>query len=115
MKVRNGFVSNSSSSSFAIYGTVLESDEFQYIMADLGISVDAYDTNSTYAALSEITEGTELTYVVSDSNDVAIGRPLSTICDDETGKQFKEETKAALQKVLGREVPCDFHVDSWYC
>ena len=96
MKVRNGFVSNSSTSSFLIFGTYLENsseDIYQQFAGVEGIVVHSgpYDEDGVY-----------------------VGRCPSTIRHDETGKQFKESTQKLIEEKLGREVKCDWMEHAWY-
>ena len=85
MKKRNGFVSNSSSTSFCIYGASVEDE------------LDA-----------KLPEG--FGYWYGDPNysprQIYIGREWSSIKDDETGKQFKDNVKETLKKLLGKDIKC---------
>ena len=115
MKVRNGFVSNSSSSSFAIFGAVLDCSEFTDLMEGLGIEIDAEDDyDGVYTALQTITEGLDLETYTDEECRVAIGRSYSTLGDEETGAQFKADAQAKVTKALGKAVPCEVHIDEWY-
>lgn len=81
MKIRNGFVSNSSSSSFCIYGVYVDSmsKELRENCSKQNLYVTSGDPNYD--------EG------------YYIGREYSSIKDDETGKQFKDDVKERLQTV----------------
>jgi len=84
MKMRKGFVSNSSSTSFCIYGTTVK-DELE----------------------AKLPEG--LNYYYGDPNNegaIYIGKYWSDIGDDETGRQFKESVEKALEELLGKKVEC---------
>ena len=91
MKIRNGFVSNSSSSSFLVYGSEcprsVENDEkCAELIKELGIEyIYGYED-----------EG------ISD----CIGLSWDEVKDDETGKQFKERVEEAVKKILGNNVKC---------
>jgi hypothetical protein len=104
MKIRSGFVSNSSSSSFCIYGTTISKEDVEKIT---GEKYD-YDTGK----LEEITELECI--VLGESDAIYIGRSYSSIRDDESGKQFKDSVENALKKALGREVKCDTQEEAWY-
>lgn len=85
MKIRHGFVSNSSTTSFSIYGIYLSEEDLKkrkltehiYIMPT-GSEIDIY--------------------IPPYSEDAYIGKSWSKIKDEETGKQFKENTKEIIRK-----------------
>lgn len=80
MKIRNGFVSNSSTSSFCIYGIRINGElkpGLESELYKLGFDVEPVDS---------------LIY---------IGKSWDKIKDDETGKQFKESIIETLKPVLG--------------
>ena len=89
MKIRNGFVSNSSTTSFCIYGVT--SDE------------EIYDDDDykTYQKLMKL--GISL-FREPDSGTSYAGVSFSTIKDDETGKQFKERVEKILKEHLGKKI-----------
>lgn len=82
MKIRNGFVSNSSTSSFLIYGICIEEDgELNYD--------DIYD----------IAEKNNLRcYHLYDS--FYIGKSWSKVKDNQTGLQFKESITEKIKKAF---------------
>jgi len=90
MKIRMGFVSNSSSCSFLIYGAMIEecTDEMETWCYD-----NDYTCSSPY------------------DDECYVGKSWDSIGDDETGKQFKEKVEVALRK-LGLD---DFgtHEEAW--
>jgi len=97
MKIRNGFVSNSSSSSFCIYGTNIgeNRDEVEIIeekIRELGLKL-------------EVHYGEYTRYV---------GRSWSSIGDDETGKQFKASVKDAVAKLELDPKKIGTVEESWY-
>lgn len=107
MKVRNGFVSNSSSSSFCIYGAYFDSfSEF----------ADAFGLEEVpYNIWSIDTKGLEI-WEISDCGSsrpsIFIGRRWSSIKDDETGAEFKESVE---QKFVGTDKKiCRTHEEAWY-
>lgn len=79
MKIRNGFVSNSSSSSFCIYGVggVEDADNLESKIDELSLNLSMH----------------HMEYYVY------VGRSWDSIKDDETGRQFKDGVKADLIKL----------------
>ena len=110
MKQRNGFVSNSSSSSFLIYGTTVdtcngkvENDDEEYSsiedkIRELKLSLNAWNPQGF--------------------DEMYIGASWSSVKDDETGKQFKERVQAEVDKLttaLGVEwQECSTHQEEWF-
>ncbi len=78
MKVRHGFVSNSSTTSFLIYGAQIPTDKEEEAKL-LGLSTysgDCYSDDEFFAGLS-----------------------WDCVGDDETGKQFKERVEALIKQI----------------
>lgn len=105
MKIRNGFVSNSSSSSFCIYGVSLDS----------GVNLDFLPQGKW--GDPEI-EGLEI-HRCPDFSDfgVYIGRSWNTVKDDETGAMFKKDIEDKLKEAFKdkMELPkCETHSEAWY-
>ena len=110
MKQRLGFVSNSSSSSFLIYGVRVDECNGE-VESDLG------DYSSIEDKLDELKlslgtwspEGFDGTYV---------GVSWSKVKDDETGKQFRERVQTEVDRLtdaLGaKRQKCDTHQEAWY-
>src|SRR5271157_2755512 len=103
MKTRIGFVSNSSTSSFLIYGVVFRRSEAAALLAKLDKADDGKDKeededdfdDSLYEKLDEkldeIIEDTCLRfYMPYEGEYVYIGTSWGQVGDDETGKQFKQ-------------------------
>lgn len=104
MKIRNGFVSNSSSSSFHIYGVELDKNEFEKMILDKGLTTkDELDKLGLDEVLWGIVPGLE-GKCVYEWDAVYLGRFYNYIKDDETGKDFKENTEKALKKFLGEDI-----------
>ena len=107
MKIRTGFVSNSSSTSFCIVGyyTPLSSssdedkiDDIQQDLEAAGVDVihlpDSYETEPVYIGLN-----------ITDMN------------DDETLKQFKDRAEKLIRDILGEDTPegkPGILTDGWY-
>ena len=96
MKIRNGFVSNSSSSSFCIYGTRITEKDIKKSYPDK-TEEDDFDV---YEFLEDLFKDTELTSEYDEEGQIYIGREFHTIKDDETGKQFKNNIKETIERLL---------------
>ena len=121
MKKRNGFVSNSSSSSFLLYGVEMEQNDFEEAahehMSEEDIKeseedgyIDTWNLcgfkNSPFPNLN--IENCESTYW--------IGLSWDTVGDDETGKEFKKRATEEVAKFLKKdpeEIECRTHEEAW--
>jgi len=112
MKVRTGFVSNSSSSSFCIYGAQFSYDEINEILEEIGKNPKnkngyeedigawlEYEDPSVFPGLT--------IYHCYDSEQIYVGREWSYIGEEETGNQFKTNVENKLKESLEREVECE--------
>lgn len=79
MKIRLGFVSNSSTTSFLIYGAYLTTKELDELTDSLPTLLEK---NYSY------------------DEDGYLGRSWDTVKDDETGKQFKESVEKEVKKLF---------------
>lgn len=96
MKIRNGFVSNSSTSSFCIFGIYLDKYEG-----------DEYELEKKAREL-----GLEMEY--PPYGNPAIGRSFSSIKDDETGAQFKQSVRDNLAKLGLPTDKVSLCEEAWY-
>lgn len=103
MKIRSGFVSNSSSSSFCIYGVSLNDN----------VNLDFLPQDKWGDPEIEI-EGLEI-HRYSDYG-FYIGRSWDTVKDDETGAMFKKDVEDKLKEAFkDKPLPkCATHSKAWY-
>ncbi len=109
MKIRTGFVSNSSASSFFIYGISLS----RHAVEELGAQ-HKIEEECTGDILDRLLEETDLTYNSVPDGDYYIGLSLERIKDDETGLQFKERVAKGIEKVLGKPAACQYWKESYW-
>ena len=81
MKIRQGFVSNSSSTSFCIYGVCLE------------------DSKVDYEEIEGLADAAEVELYRGDDDFKYLGLAWSTIKDDQTGLAFKQATKEKVTAI----------------
>lgn len=86
MKIRTGFVSNSSTSSFLIYGVNVSEH------TNIGEILD-----NSYDELGKLGIDFHVPY-----DECYIGRSLATIKDDQTFREFKEETRKIVKEFLSK-------------
>lgn len=101
MKIRQGFVSNSSSSSFLAYGSWVDKNDFlKFLNEESEADEDEIDD------LGEVAEemGLDSWYVEGDG--WFVGRSLSEIGEDQTLRQFKKEIDDIFEKHLGEKLDC---------
>lgn len=107
MKIRSGFVSNSSSSSFLIYGVCLDEDEIRE-----ALNID--DDVDIYGILEDKLENADMEYHNPEYYDGwFIGKSWSDVGDDETGKQFKTTIENKLTEVFGEGLDFGTHEEAW--
>lgn len=101
MKVRLGFVSNSSSASFCVYGFYIDYKEYDSMLQR--------DRNELDESVSVCSHG-------SPNNDriTMLGRSYITIEDNETGKDFKNSVENAIRNIIGFDKNLEIHQEGWY-
>lgn len=110
MKISNGFISNSSSSSFVIYGQCFSNDVVE-TFAKTFLSPEEYKKSLDYGDLGEkVADRLGVSYNMAYEEDEPyyFGEHPATIGDEETGKQFRTRITEAL-KVLDPNVECECH------
>lgn len=113
MKLRLGFISNSSSTSFCIFGVCIDTDDIDKILnlVEDGDN-DNYDLREE--ALEKLCDKTNLTFInEGESDQVFLGRNYTSIKNDETGKQFKTSVIETL-KDIGITQKCETHEEVIY-
>lgn len=102
MKSRSMFISNSSSSSFIIYGINTSMDDVKNY-AELNFSENQEYQKSKkddYEIVEFLNNTIPLIEFIADYEDdsVYIGRSFETIKDDETGKMFKDSVEEFIKE-----------------
>ena len=122
MKVRNGFVSNSSSSSFCIYGVSFDLDEMlekvratNFLTEDELKEIEQYqEDDETYEITELIERKLNLSLYRNEDNSVWIGNSWSNVGDDETGREFKNKIETELLEVFGPDIDFDTYEEEIY-
>jgi len=110
MKIRQGFVSNSSSTSFTIFGIK------KYFKFDVFLNAKLVtekqrddienDSRSLFESIKEkLPSGFEIVYSYDDNN-IYIGRDVKSIQDNETGLELKQSSKEFLESIFGSHIKC---------
>ena len=111
MKIRQGFVSNSSSQSFCIYGAAPSFEDMEMFLPE---EIDKTDENWKYeidwneheGKICEVFGKEFSFYFDYECDDFYIGRSLETLKDDETGKQFRESVEKKCEEVFKKPTDC---------
>jgi len=122
MKVRNGFVSNSSSSSFMIFGHMITDEEAKQLEANYSIDEDDEDDYfSLFDCMDKMLQESNIIYEQGLENygdsTVFIGIDPDKLQEDKTLKQSKKELAIELKKVTGLDIKAEeigFYCDGGY-
>lgn len=103
MKTRIGFVSNSSSTSFCIYGVCVD---YKKAIEKLNNGKECYSLPLPNGFCSYQNPNYD--------DDFYIGKEWYTIGDNQTGLEFKKNIQEELSKLFGEPIKCETLADSWY-
>lgn len=123
MKLRTGFVSNSSSSSFAIFGIEEDKDTLAALLnakqekKDLPEGVDPEDVEDDIDSweVREMIEEKGLSCYDDESGNLYVGMDALGMGEDETKRQFKERIASKLKEVFGKDFTVDFFSGEYPC
>lgn len=98
MKIRKGFVSNSSTTSFCIYGK----------------HFCDYDVKEKIKEVNEKLKEAKISVYESPYDDIYVGRDFCLIDDSETGLEFKKSTEKTMKKIFGDDIECTTITEGWW-
>lgn len=110
MKIRSGFVSNSSSSSFVVYGVRVESDDVETACKKLKIKWDEdNDGFDSYEALEKLSDKLGVKHMDDSegSGEYYFGVAPGAFAEDKTMRANKKEIEKKLKKSFP-EAECDW-------
>lgn len=135
MKIRKGFVSNSSSSSFCLYGVCIDESEMVKAFIKKGYGTEEDFEESIYEWLDDWSFEYDLKQKGLSKEEIEVkldDRPLSGfefedmmgysqflgiawnhIKDDETGAEFKARIEAKMKDIFGEDTECSTHAEAW--
>jgi hypothetical protein len=114
MKTRQGFVSNSSSTSFTICGVAMNQERIKEILGvDDPFSLDGQHGLQVWSDPNDWAGTYYIGMILSGTNEYCEMR--SAMRDDETKEQFRQRVEGVLREVTGgHELVCGFHSAGWY-
>jgi hypothetical protein len=118
MKVRTGYVSNSSSSSFCIFGVNLDEKDAKERMLALATDEQRKKDIEECGAYEMLYDEKGIFFSGGDPNGwksgIFVGLGWDTIGDDETGGQFKKRVQSRLEEIFGPGLSLGTYEESWY-
>lgn len=108
MKVRLGFVSNSSTTSFAIYGIWIDEDKLMDKLKESGLLQEGQDPDP-YDILDD--EGMSCEFTPYEK--YCIGFNFDKIPDEAVVGEWKKEKAEDLKKIFGEDLECDVIVEGY--
>ena len=117
MKIRIGFVSNSSTTSFCIYGLCLDDYTQLQKACDLNnIKCNVEDDDfESYEVCEEIATKNGLEFISGPQGEgMFFGKRLSDMKDEETFGQFKKAIEEKLSRIFGEKMDCSVMEEAWH-